>query len=268
MPLERLIPGLTRVLGVARYLSDLLAFYALAARTYLRFPRAGRRLAADQRDREILRSGVGALPFLTLVAFLVGSIILGQVMDKLRSVGASSYLGNLLVVLVVRELGPLIPAMLVLGRSGTFTILSFFNMRTTGQITALEAMGVDPMRYLVLPRIEALTLSVAALSIFFNLLVIVGAYLLASWADANVQAFTFFNRVADAIRWPDLVLFYAKAMLFGFIISGICCYHGLAVRARSEDLYRMARVGMMNAFLGILMVDVCFVLPSYFLKKS
>lgn len=257
-----IVAQIARALG---YLLDLLAFYALAARTFFRFGRAGRRLGGEERSRQIFESGVQALPLLIVVAVLLGGIILGQAIDQLKLVGASESIGNLLVVIVIRELGPLIPALLVLGRSGTATTVTLFNMRLNGEINALESMGIDPMRYLVLPRLEGITTAVVGLAVFFNLFVILGAYLLSALTDMNVQSHTFFNRVADAIRWPDLILLYLKANLFGVIISGVCCYHGLAIRRPGHDLYGMARSGMMNAFLGIFLVDIVFVFVYFYI---
>lgn len=250
---------------VLTYLLDLLAFYALAAKTFFKFDRAGRRLGAEERNRQIFEAGVQALPLLTLIAVLLGGIILGQAIDQLKLVGAGESIGNLLVVIVIRELGPLIPALLVLGRSGTATTVTLFNMRINGEINALESMGIDPMRYLILPRLEGITTAVVGLTLFFNLFVVLGAYLLAALTDMNVFAHTFFNRVADAIRLPDLILLYIKANVFGVIISGICCYHGLAIRGSEQDLYRMARSGMMNAFLGIFLVDIVFVFVYFYI---
>lgn len=257
-----LVSALARAFG---YLIDLLAFYALAARTFFQFGRAGRRLGAGERNHQIFEAGVQALPLLIIVAVLLGGIILGQAIDQLKLVGAGESIGNLLVVIVIRELGPLIPALLVLGRSGTATTVTLFNMRLNGEINALESMGIDPMRYLVLPRLEGITTAVVCLAILFNLFVILGAYLISALTDMNVQAPTFLNRVADAIRWPDLILLYLKANLFGVIISGVCCYHGLAIRRPGHDLYGMARSGMMNAFLGIFIVDIIFVFIYFYI---
>ncbi len=258
----RMVVSLARALG---YLLDLLAFYALAARTFFQFGRSGRRLGADERNHQIFEAGVQALPLLIIVAVLLGGIILGQAIDQLKLIGAGESIGNLLVVIVIRELGPLIPALLVLGRSGTATTLTLFNMRLNGEINALESMGIDPMRFLVLPRLEGITTAVVGLAIFFNLFVILGAYLISALTDMNVQSHTFFNRVADAIRWPDLILLYLKANLFGLIISGVCCYHGLAIRRPGHDLYGMARSGMMNAFLGIFLIDIVFVFIYFYI---
>ena len=254
-----------RLAGILSYLLDLLAFYALAAKTFFKFGRAGRRLGAEQRNLQIFEAGVQALPLLSVVAVLLGGIILGQTIDQLKLVGAGESIGNLLVVIVIRELGPLIPALLVLGRSGTATTVTLFNMRTNGEINALESMGIDPMRYLVLPRLEGITTAVVGLTLFFNLFVILGAYLLSALTDMNVHAHTFFNRVADALRLPDLILLYIKANLFGVIISGICCYHGMVIRRRGVDLYQMARTGTMSAFLGIFLVDIVFVSVYFYL---
>ena len=262
----RKVPILFRLVGLIRYLVDLLAFYALAAKTFFRAGTAGRRLGADQRNGQIAEAGLQALPLLSLIAIILGGIILGQAVDQLKRVGASQSIGNLLVVLVIRELGPLIPALLVLGRSGVSTTLTLFHMRMNGEINALESMGIDPMRYLVLPRLVGITTAVFGLTVFFNLLVIVGAYLFAGLTDLNVQAYTFFNRVADAVRWPDLVLLYVKANLFGLIISGICSYHGLVVRPKGQDPYGMARSGMMSAFLGIFLLDSVFVFFYFYIR--
>jgi phospholipid/cholesterol/gamma-HCH transport system permease protein len=261
----RRFPLFLKLAGILGYWLDLLAFYSLAAKTFFRSSRAGRRLATQERDRQIFEAGVQAVPLTILVAVVLGGIILTQAIDQLKMVGASESIGNLLVVIVLRELGPLIPALLVLGRSGTACTITLFDMRMNGEINVLESMGIDPMRYLVLPRIIGITTAVVGLAIFFNLFVILGSYLLSALTDMNLLAPTFFNRVADAIRWPDLILLYVKANLFGLIISGICCYHGLAVRRRGHDIYGMARSGMMKAFVAIFMADIVFVFIYFYI---
>jgi phospholipid/cholesterol/gamma-HCH transport system permease protein len=266
MQLAKRMPWILRITGLFGYLLDLLSFYALAGRTFFRFEHPGRRLAAETRNRQIVESGLHALPLLMVIAFAVGAIILAQTIDQLQRVGAAESIGNLLVVLVIRELGPLIPALLVLGRSGVATTLTLFNMRMNGEINALESMGIDPMRYLILPRLEGITTAVVCLTVFFNLFAILGAYLLAALTNLNVQPYTFFNRVADAMRWPDLILLYLKANLFGLVIAGVCSYHGLIVRPTTRQLYRMARSGMMNAFLGIFLIDILFVAFYFYFR--
>src|SRR5436853_6708362 len=183
MPALRTLPVVLRFARALGYLLDLLAFYALAARTFFLGGHAGRRLGAEERNHQIFEAGVQALPLLIIVAALVGGIILGQAIDQLKLVGAGESIGNLLVVIVIRELGPLIPALLVLGRSGTATTVTLFNMRLNGEINALESMGIDPMKYLVLPRLEGITTAVVCLSILFNLFVVLGAYLLQTLTD-------------------------------------------------------------------------------------
>src|SRR5262249_2809315 len=116
---------------------------------------------------QIYRAGVRLMPIVAFLAFVLGLLIVGQTVALLSRVGATSYAGTVMVTVVVRELGPLATALLVLARIGTAIVIELGTARALGEVEALEALGIDPIHYLVMPRVMGLAISISALTVYF-----------------------------------------------------------------------------------------------------
>src|SRR5579859_947155 len=129
--------------------------------------------------QELSRTGVRLLPMFMFMAAALGLAVISQVIARLTQVGATDYLGTIMVLVIVRELGPLFTAMLVLSRSGSANVIELGTSRALGEVEALESMGIDPVHYLVMPRVIGMALGVFALTSYFIICSLVFGYL---WA--------------------------------------------------------------------------------------
>jgi phospholipid/cholesterol/gamma-HCH transport system permease protein len=176
----------------------------------------------------IARSGLLLLPMTTFLALALGLLVIGQTVSLLSRVGANNLLGVIMVTVVVRELGPLLAALLVLCRTGTANVVELGTARALGEVEALEVLGIDPIHYLVVPRIVGMALGVFSLTVYLILGALLSGYLWAFIQDVPLQPGDYFRQLAEALRGLDFALLGLKAGLFGVVIAAVTCYHGLA----------------------------------------
>ena len=128
--------------------------------------RVARSVMQPRIRREIRRSGTSLLPMFIFMALALGFLVIGQTVAALAKVGATAYLGSTMVIVVVRELGPMLTAMLVLARVGTANVIELGTARALGEVETLEALGIDPVHYLIVPRVIGMCLGTFALTVY------------------------------------------------------------------------------------------------------
>ncbi len=209
--------------------------------------------------QEISRSGLALLPMFCFVALALGFLIVGQTVTTLAKVGASSYLGSTMVIVVVRELGPLLAAMLVLARVGTANVIELGTARALGEIEALEALGIDPVHYLIMPRVIGMALGIFSLTIYLILGALSSGYLFAFLQGAPMTPGDYFQQIAEALNWLDFALLALKTLAFGFFIAIVTCYHGLAQPLRLEDVSRVTVRAVSQGVIVCVAIDAVFI---------
>jgi phospholipid/cholesterol/gamma-HCH transport system permease protein len=142
------------------------AFALITLGVMLKKSGVARNVTGPRIRQEIVRSGVALLPMFLFIAAALGFLVIGQTVSALARVGATGYLGSTMVIVVVRELGPLLAAMLVLARVGTAHVIELGTARALGEVEALEALGIDPVHYLVVPRVIGMAVGVFALTVY------------------------------------------------------------------------------------------------------
>jgi len=190
--------------------------------------------------QEIARSGVALLPMFIFVALALGFVVVGQTVSALARVGQTGYLGSTMVIVIVRELGPLLTAMLVLARVGTANVIELGTARALGEVEALEALGIDPVHYLIVPRVIGMALGIFSLTIYLIIGALASGYLFAFLQDVPLTPGAYYKQIAEALTWMDFALLALKTLAFGFFIAIVTCYHGLAQPLRLEDVSRVA----------------------------
>lgn len=181
-----------------------------------------------QVSRQILYTGVEALWLMGVVALICGVTIILQAMKTMPQIGATDYFGNILIMAVVREIGPFFTSLVVIGRSGAALAAYIGTMRISKEIDALEVMGIDPVHFVVVPAVAAMTLSMVCLNCYFDIIAIVGGLLVANIA-VQIPFWVFISKIVDALSWIDIVLSCTKGVLFGLVIAVISCRNGLMV---------------------------------------
>ena len=209
--------------------------------------------------REIARAGLRLLPMFLFVAIALGLLVIGQTVSVLHRVGAIDYLGTVMVTVVVRELGPLLTALLVLARVGTANVVELGTARALGEVEALEALGVDPVHYLVVPRVVGMALGIFSLTVHLILGALVSGYLWAFIQDVPLLPGDYFRQLAGALSYVDFALLALKTCAFGFIIAIVTCYHGLAQPLRLEEVSYATVRAVAQSVIACVLIDALFI---------
>lgn len=214
---------------------------------------------------EIHRAGHRLLPITALVALGLGFILIGQAIQLFLRLGIQAYLGTVLVTAVVRELGPLFVALLVLARVGATQVVELATRRADGALDALEATGTDPIRQLVVPRVLGLSAAVLALSVYFIFLALAGGWLYAFLQNLPLTSAEYLRQLVDALGWQDFVALGLKASAFGTTIAAITCYHGMARDLQRADIPAAASHTVVHCVAACFAIDVAFAILRFVL---
>jgi phospholipid/cholesterol/gamma-HCH transport system permease protein len=212
------------------------------------------RVVSQVAIRQIYFTGNQALVLTGFIGFLIGAIVVIQAVTRFAEIGAEAFVGDLLVIAVMRELGPLIAAVIVIGRSGTAMAAELAGMRLRGEVDALEAMGIDPVPYLCLPRLCGAVAALFGLMVWFDILAVAGGYA-ALGLNATTPLGPYLDSVAASIRASDLALVPVKAALFGSMIALFACHRGLSVEASPTEIPRAATRAVVTSLVGIFLAD-------------
>ena len=208
---------------------------------------------------EISRAGVSLLPMFLFMALALGFLVIGQTVSILATVGATEYLGSTMVFVIVRELGPLLTAVLVLARVGTANVIELGTARAQGEVEALEALGIDPVHFLIVPRVIGMSLGVFALTVFLIIGSLASGYLWAFLQNVPLSPGDYFSQMMDSLTWLDFALLALKTLAFGFFIGIVTCYHGLAQPLRIEDVSRVTVRAVTQGIIVCVLIDVVFI---------
>jgi phospholipid/cholesterol/gamma-HCH transport system permease protein len=198
--------------------------------------------------------GVQSLVIVTLTGVFTGMVLALQSSVQLSRFGASAFVGQLVSASVIRELGPVLTALMVAGRVGSGIAAEIGSMRVGEQIDALEAMGTDPVKKLVKPRVLAGIAMLPALTIATDFIAILGGNLMA-WATLHQGVSTYWNAVWSGLYMSDLFTGIVKPVVFGFIITTIACYMGLRTSGGTEGVGRSTTQAVVLSSVFVLAVD-------------
>jgi len=211
--------------------------------------------------REIVRSGLRLLPMFLFVAMALGLLVIGQAVSWFTRLALPiGYLGSIMVAVVVRELGPLLAALLVLARIGTANVVELGTARALGEVESLEALGIDPVHYLVVPRVVGLALGVFSLTSYLIIGAVVSGYLWAFIQDVPLLPGDYFRELALSLSPIDFVLLAVKTCSFGFIIAVVTCYHGLAQPIRLDEVSRATVRAVAQSIIACVLLDALFII--------
>src|ERR1043166_1538850 len=253
------------ILRFCGVLHELVAFAMITLGvTLTKFGRS-KRVVHPLISEHIWNAGVRLLPMVSFIGIALGLVIIGQTVAQLKLFGAEEYIGRVVVTVWVRELGPLLTAILVLARSGTANAIELGTARALGEIEALESLGIDPIHYLVMPRVIGLAAAVFSLTTYFILIATISGYVFAFLQDVPLTPSAFFNQIGDALRWQDFVLLALKTGLFGAIIAVVNCYHGLARPLRIEDVAQVTTSAVVQSVIACVFVDALFLVGYLFI---
>lgn len=179
---------------------------------------------------QVYFTGNLAFRLIALVALSLGAVTVIQVFTQLSKIGGQEYIGEILKIVIIRELGPLITAFIVISRSSTAIASEIGNMVVSNQVDALEMDGIDPLTFLIFPRIMGVTLALIILTIFFCGIALIGGFLV-SLLTIGLSFDIFFNYIMNSITFADIFSSLLKSLIFGLFISAIPIYNGFQVKS-------------------------------------
>ncbi len=199
--------------------------------------------------------GVGSLPIVILVGFFIGAVMVLQTAQQFERFGQTALTGDVVAIALVRELGPTITGLMVAGRNSSGMASELGSMLVTEQVDALRAMGTDPMRKLVTPRVLATVLVLPLLTGMADFVGLIGGFLVSHFT-LRLGAVEFWTRAIQALEFSDLMQGLTKPLFFGFILSTVGCYQGLTVRGGTQGVGRATTQAVVVSSVFILAVNV------------
>ena len=215
----------------------------------------GRRVIRKTIVQQIYFTAVEVLLLLGIIGVIFGALVIIQILAQLSRVGISEALGQFLVVIVIRELGPLIAAVIVILYTGTAMATEVGYMTVLGDIRAITMRGIDPIHLVAVPRLIGTTIAMVCLLIYFDVVALLGGFIV-SWLLTGIPFYTFIMGVAVSIGASDIIIGFIKAIFFAAIIVVICLYRGFQVGGEITRLPRAISKSAMDCFLGLLIVDL------------
>ena len=212
--------------------------------------------------REIVFIGIDSFPLVSLISFFIGMIIAFQTAYQLQQFSSEIQLATLVALSLVRELGPVIGALIVAARSGASITAGIGSMKISEQVDALEAFGVEPIDYLVVPKFIALVISMPILIIYADFLGIIGGYIVGSTKFA-IPMGLYFRMTLDALSFKDVLSGFAKSISFGSIIAFISCYEGFRPFS-TTDVSKSVTQSVVRSFMTIIIFDCILTALFYF----
>ncbi|NVN88003.1 MAG: MlaE family lipid ABC transporter permease subunit [Rhodopseudomonas sp.] len=238
-------------------ISVFLQMFGALAMTLLGVLRRPRSLRLTSMVYQVYRVGWQAIPIVALITFLIGAIIAQQGIFHFRKFGADSYVVDMVGILVLREIGVLIVAIMVAGRSGSAYTAELGSMKMREEIDALSTMGLDPVEVLILPRILALVIALPILTFIGSMAALYGGCLTA-WFYGGMQPAVFVARLHDAVSVTSFQVGITKAPFMALVIGIVACSEGLRVKGSAESLGLQTTTSVVKSIFLVIVLDGLF----------
>jgi phospholipid/cholesterol/gamma-HCH transport system permease protein len=213
---------------------------------------------------EAKKAGFDSLPIVSLVSLFIGFIFALQTAYFMQRIGSEIYIASLVALSIVRELGPVITALVVAGRVGAAITAELGSMQVTEQIDALETLATNPIKYLVVPRFLALSLMLPLLTLYSDFIGILGSYMICVF-KLGISSNMYIRVTAESLFYKDLFTGLFKTIFFGMIIALVSCYEGFNVQGGAEGVGRATTRSVVFSFIMIIIADCLFTAMFYFI---
>jgi phospholipid/cholesterol/gamma-HCH transport system permease protein len=211
--------------------------------------------------------GVEAIPIVSLITFFVGLIMAFQSADQLRKLGAMQFVAGAVAVSILRELGPLLTAIVVIGRSGSAFAAEIGTKKVTEEVDALRTMAFNPVAFLVAPKFLAMLVMVPCLTVWADFMGILGGSVFGVFG-ADFTFGSYFLATRDAIVLHDVYAGLIKSALFALVITAVGCKEGFSTGAGAEEVGRSTTAAVVTSIALVILVDLVFVALFYFINPS
>jgi len=244
-------------LRLLRRAYSILGFGGLVVVTFVELLRHPRRLRLPALVAQMEQVGVDAMPIVGLLSFLIGVVFAYQGADQLRRFGAEIYTVNLLGIAILRELGVLLTAIIIAGRSGSAFTAQIGTMQVNEEIDALRTLGLDPIEVLVVPRVLGLALTLPLLAVYADFMGLLGGCLM-SWASLGILIPTFLEQLQSAVGQWTFWVGIIKAPFFAVVISLVGCYEGFNVARSADSVGRLTTQSVVESIFIVIVADAAF----------
>jgi phospholipid/cholesterol/gamma-HCH transport system permease protein len=232
--------------------ADVQEYSLLSGRSLTNLFRHPRYFADMMQQADII--GVGSLPIVVLTGFFTGAVLALQSSNTLQRFGALSLTGQLVSLSMVRELGPVLTGLMVAGRNASGMASELGSMKVTEQIDAMRALGTDPLKKLVTPRVIASIVMLFFLTIISDLVGLTGGFTV-SYVLLGLDANEYWTLAWQSLRFEDVLMGLVKPVLFGFLIATVGCYYGLTARGGTQGVGHATTQAVVAASVLILVVN-------------
>jgi phospholipid/cholesterol/gamma-HCH transport system permease protein len=245
------------------YVGNLARLTGGAARAVFIDPFRGRKLRLSRAVHQAMSIGVEALPIVSLISFFVGTILALQGAYQLRKLGAMQLVADAVAVVITRELGPLMTAIMVIGRSGSAFAAEIGTMKVNEEIDALETMALEPVHFLVAPKFLAMILMMPCLTTWADFMGVVGGGFFGV-TNAGFTWASYFRETLHALVMRDIVTGLIKSVMFGLVITAVGCQEGFETGLGSEEVGRSTTSAVVKSIFLVIVVDLVFTAIFYF----
>ncbi len=235
----------------------LVGFIGHVSVTWARAFARPRRFRLVSLANQIERTGLDAIPIVGLMAFLIGVVLAYQGATQLRRFGAEIFTIDLLALSILREIGVLLTAILIAGRSGSAFTAEIGTMKVNEEIDAMRALGLDPMEILVLPRVIALMVTLPILTFLSDVVAMIGGAAMAI-VSLDMTATQFIGRLEASIKPTHFLVGMVKAPVFAYLIAVVGCYEGLRVSGGAESVGRLTTRSVVQSIFLVIIADAVF----------
>jgi phospholipid/cholesterol/gamma-HCH transport system permease protein len=212
---------------------------------------------------EMVKAGYNSVPIVAVISFFIGIILAFQAAYQLKRVGALIYVANLVGVSITRELGPIMTAIVVSGRSGSAYAAEIGSMKAAEEVDALISMGINPIRFIVIPKLVALMIMVPALTLISDFIGILGGFAL-SVGILGIHPVNYFQQTVNALLVKDVITGLMKAWAFGIVITTVGAYQGFKVTGGAEEVGRRTTAAVVVSIFLVIVFDLFFTTLFYY----
>ena len=242
---------------ICREASDLVAFLGLTVVVFIRSLLQPRRIRGKAVVNHMEKAGLDALPIVGLISFLIGVVLAYQGADQLARFGAQIFTVNLVGIGVLREMGIILTAIIVAGRSGSAFTAQIGTMKVNEEIDAMQTIGLDPMDVLVLPRVIALVLVLPLLTFYADIMGLLGGAVMAS-VSLDISFVQFARQLNDAVPMWAFWVGIIKAPIFAFVIAMVVCFEGFKVSRSAETFGLRTTASVVESIFLVIVLDAMF----------
>ena len=226
-------------------------------------PVKGKGLRIKETVNQIVKIGYQAVPLVFLISFFIGLILVMQSAYQLKKVGAEIYVADLVAVSITRELGPLMTAIIVSARSGSAIAAEIGTMKVSEEIDALISLALNPIKFLVTPKLLALAVAMPCLVILADMVGIIGGFLMGI-ININLSPVQYYHHTINSLQMKDIITGLIKSVIFAWIIAQVGAVEGFRVKGGAEGVGKATTNAVVKSIFFIIFADVIFTAIFYY----